>query len=176
MGERKLTKAVKTLRRVAPPCCLFFMTLVQCAFGKAVQHNQLDQALTQLTSGFPGRVGVCVLDKAGASCVDGSQSFSLQSVMKLIVSLAVLDAIDHHRLELDDQVIVHRQDLSLYVEPITELVGPEGYRTTIRDLIHRAIVDSDSAAQRYSRETNRRCSAGPILSRPGRYARHPHRP
>ena len=32
------------------------------------------------------------------------------------------------------------------MEPIAALVGPEGYRTTIRDLIHRAIVDSDSAA------------------------------
>ena len=76
----------------------------------------------------------------------GGQSFSLQSVMKLIVSFAVLDAIDHQQLSLDDQVIVHRQDLSLYVQPIADLVGPNGYRTTVRDLIHRAIVDSDSAA------------------------------
>ena len=122
------------------------MTLVQCAFGQTVHHKQLDQALTEVTFDFPGRVGTCVLDKAGASCIHGSQSFSLQSVMKLIVSFAVLDAIDHHKLKLDDQVVVHRQDLSLYVEPIAELVGPDGYRTTIRDLIHRAIVDSDSAA------------------------------
>lgn len=122
------------------------MTAVQCAFGQAVQHKQLDRALDQLSSGFPGRVGVCVLDKTGASCVHGSQSFSLQSVMKLVVSISVLDAIDHHKLGLNDEVIVHRQDLSLYVEPIAELVGAEGYRTTIGDLIHRAIVDSDSAA------------------------------
>jgi beta-lactamase class A len=122
------------------------MTIIQCAYGEDLQHKRLDQGLNQLTSGFPGRVGVCVLDKTGASCVHGGQSFSLQSVMKLTVSLAVLDAIDHQQLSLDDQVIVHRQDLSLYVQPIADLVGPNGYRTTVRDLIHRAIVDSDSAA------------------------------
>lgn len=122
------------------------MTLVQCAFGQAMQRKQLDRALDQLSAGFPGRLGACVLDKTGASCVHGNQSFSLQSVMKLVVSIAVLDAIDHRKLGFDDQVIVHRQDLSLYVEPIAELVGTEGYRTTIRDLIRRAIVDSDSAA------------------------------
>ncbi len=145
-GERIEATAVRTPRRVASRCCLLSMALVQGALGQAVQHKQLDRALEQVSAGFRGRAGVCVLDQAGASCIRGSQSFSMQSVMKLVVSMAVLDAIDHHRLGLDDHVMVHRQDLSLDVEPLAELVGPEGYRTTIRDLIHRAVVDSDSAA------------------------------
>ncbi len=66
--------------------------------------------------------------------------------MKLVVSLPVLDAADHGRLHLDDEMVVHRQDLSLYVEPLAELVEPHGFRTTVGDLIRRAIVDSDSAA------------------------------
>ncbi len=137
---------MKTAKHVVLRLCLFSMALVQCAFGEAIHYEKLDPALNQIISGFPGRVGVCALDRTGASCVHGSQSFSLQSVMKLIVSLAVLDEIDHHKLGFDDSVVVHQQDLSLYVEPIAELVGPQGYRTTIHDLIRRAIVDSDSAA------------------------------
>jgi beta-lactamase class A len=42
--------------------------------------------------------------------------------------------------------VVRRQDLSLFVQPIAALVGPQGYRTTLADLVQRAIVDSDSAA------------------------------
>lgn len=70
----------------------------------------------------------------------------MQSVVKLVVSLAALDAADHNQLRLDKPLIVHREDLSLFVQPLAELVGPQGYQTTPADLIHRAIVDSDSAA------------------------------
>jgi beta-lactamase class A len=42
--------------------------------------------------------------------------------------------------------VIHQQDLSLYVEPLAKLVGPHGLETTPGDLVHRAIVDSDSAA------------------------------
>jgi len=120
--------------------------LASPAIAGSINHRQLDASLLRLTSGFPGRVGACIVDAAGTSCVNANRRFSLQSVMKLIVVLAVLDSVDHHQLMLDDQVVVHSQDLSLYVEPIAELVGSAGYHTTVRDLIHRAVVDSDSAA------------------------------
>ena len=42
--------------------------------------------------------------------------------------------------------MVRRQDLSLFVQPIAQLVTDSGYRTTVGDLIRRAVVDSDSAA------------------------------
>jgi len=102
--------------------------------------------LQQVVGHFPARVGVCAVDSVGNSCVNGQESFSLQSVMKLVVSLAALDAVDRHALELNEQIVVHREDLSLYVQPLAGLVGAEGYTVTIGELIHRAIVDSDSAA------------------------------
>lgn len=120
--------------------------LVSPAQAGSLNHRGLDASLLRLTSGFRARVGACVIDVSGTSCIHANQRFSLQSVMKLIVMLAVLDAVDHRQVALDDQLVVHRQDLSLYVEPIADLVGPTGYRTTVRDLIHRAVVDSDSAA------------------------------
>lgn len=66
--------------------------------------------------------------------------------MKLVAGAAVMDAIDHRNWRLADSVIVRREDLSLFVQPIARLVTPDGYRTTVGDLVRRAIVDSDSAA------------------------------
>ena len=120
--------------------------LASSADTNSPKRKQLERSLEQAVYGFPARVGVCAIDVAGASCVNGNQAFSLQSVMKLVVSLATLDAVDARELKLDDRVVVHRQDLSLYVQPLAQLVGPQGFQTTVGDLIHRAIVDSDSAA------------------------------
>jgi len=120
--------------------------VVSPANGGSLQHRDLERKLGEITAGFAARVGVCAVDRTGSSCVNGEETFSLQSVMKLLVSLAVLDAADRRELRLSDQVVVHREDLSLYVQPLADLVGQQGYRTTIADLIRRAIVDSDSAA------------------------------
>lgn len=57
-----------------------------------------------------------------------------------------MDAVDRGSWRLDEQVLVRRQDLSLFVQPLAKLVTAQGYRTTIADLIRRAVVDSDSAA------------------------------
>jgi beta-lactamase class A len=66
--------------------------------------------------------------------------------MKLLVGIAVMDAVDHRGWALTDAVIVRRQDLSLAVQPLARLVTGDGFHTTIGDLVRRAIVDSDSAA------------------------------
>jgi beta-lactamase class A len=66
--------------------------------------------------------------------------------MKLLVGVAALDAVDHQRWRLDEQVTINRQDLSLNIQPLADLVGDSGFRTTIGDLVRRAIIQSDSAA------------------------------
>jgi beta-lactamase class A len=124
--------------------------ILLCALGTA-QGGTLDDPgvqadLVRLTDGFDGRVGVCALDAKGPICVAGAEHFSMQSVMKLIVGMAVMDAVDHGQLHLQDAVVVRREDLSLFVEPIAALVGPQGFPTTVGDLVRRTIVDSDSAA------------------------------
>ena len=106
----------------------------------------LTSSLQDLAKEFDGRVGICVQDQRSISCVNGEQSFSLQSVVKLVVGAAVMDAVDHRGWRLDEPVIVRRSDLSLSAQPIAKLVTRDGYRTTVGDLVRRAIVDSDSAA------------------------------
>jgi beta-lactamase class A len=116
------------------------------ASAGSLRYQELQQQFEHLTAGFEGRIGVCALDSGGSACVNGDQRFSLQSVMKLIVGIAAMDSVDHRKLQQDDPVLVRRQNLSLYVQPLAKLVGDSGYRTSIGDLVRRSIVDSDSAA------------------------------
>jgi beta-lactamase class A len=114
--------------------------------GAAAPAADLDKNLAEIARSIPGRIGVCVQSAKGVSCVRADEPFPLQSVMKLVVGVAVLDAVDRRGWKLDEAVVLHKQDLSLYQQPIAALVGPNGYRTTIGDLVRRAIIDSDSAA------------------------------
>lgn len=111
-----------------------------------IRNQDLQSELHQLTDHFDGRLGVCVRSASGTIEVNGGQPFSLQSVMKLVVGMAVMDAIDKDGWRLDEQVVVRKQDLSLYVQPIAKLVTTDGFQATIGDLVRRGIVDSDSAA------------------------------
>jgi beta-lactamase class A len=115
------------------------------ACGKPAEG--LQGALERAAAGSGGRLGACVQPVPGpATCVRGDERFSLQSVMKLVVGMAVLAAVDEGRLRLADPVVVTAADRSLGVQPIMELVGEGGHATTVGELVERAIVDSDSAA------------------------------
>jgi beta-lactamase class A len=87
-----------------------------CAHGVALAGS-LDSAglqaeLTRLTDGFDGRVGVCALDATRPVCIDGGQHFSMQSVMKLVVGMAVMDVVEDGQLHLQDAIVVRREDVS----------------------------------------------------------------
>jgi beta-lactamase class A len=114
--------------------------------AESLQHSMLEAELNRITRGFDGHVGICARDSAGFACVNGSQRFPLQSVTKLVVGLAAMDAVDHRGWRLDDTVVIRKQDLSLGVQPLAKLVSGNGFLTTTEDLVRRAIVDSDNAA------------------------------
>ncbi len=114
------------------------------AFGLGAAD--LETELNAVLKGFDGRVGVCVSDAKKAACIRGDESFSLQSVMKLQVGIAVLDAVDHQGWRLDEKILVRREDLSLSAQSLAEHVGPHGFTTTLADLVRRAIISSDNAA------------------------------
>lgn len=102
--------------------------------------------LSALTEAFSGRVGVCVQDSKSRACIRGDERFSMQSVVKLLTGVAVLHAVDRQEWRLDEPVTVYKKDLSLAVQPLSKLVGKDGFHTTVGDLIRRGIIDSDSAA------------------------------
>jgi len=112
----------------------------------SLQNKELQTEFQTLIRGFEGRVGICARTASRMACVNPDERFALQSVMKLLVSLAVMDRVDQGGCRLDEPIVVRKEDLSLYVQPMAKLVTERGFRTTLGDLVRGAIVDSDSAA------------------------------
>src|SRR3954463_5544424 len=120
-----------------------YVTLLLLAVAAAAQAATLDTArlqasLERLARSVKGSAGVCVQLVAKDStpvCLNAEHRYPMQSVIKLVVGMAVLDAIDRKQgtWKLNESVTIYPRDLSLYVQPIAKLVTPSGYTTTIDD-------------------------------------------
>ncbi|WP_331133730.1 serine hydrolase [Sphingopyxis sp.] len=109
----------------------------------------LNDRLYVLWRAFPGKTGIAVqrIDGEWALSQRGADLFPQQSVSKLWVTLTVLDAVDHGRIRMDQQVRIGREDLTLFHQPIAARVQSEGSVTmSVRDLIETAITHSDNTA------------------------------
>ncbi|MEK6638970.1 MAG: class A beta-lactamase [Pseudomonadota bacterium] len=105
-------------------------------------------ALRAIAASFDGRLGIAVtrIDSDWAFSSQGDGYFPQQSVSKLWVALTVFDAVDNGRLTLDQKVVITRADLTLFHQPIAQLVGAEGYETNVSELLLRAMTQSDNTA------------------------------
>ena len=105
-------------------------------------------AINAITRDFKGRVGVAVrsIDAGWQVDVNGDTRLPQQSVSKLWVALTVFDLRDAGRLSLSDPVTVTREDLTLFHQPIAAMVKGDGYKTTVGDLLIRALTTSDNTA------------------------------
>jgi beta-lactamase class A len=97
---------------------------------------------------FNGRVGIAVqrVDAGWTVTHNGDQLFPQQSVSKLWVAMTMFDAIDRGKVSLDTPVTIRPGDLTLFHQPIAAMVKGEGYKTTLRDLLFRAMQQSDNTA------------------------------
>ncbi|MDX0766486.1 class A beta-lactamase [Sinorhizobium medicae] len=138
----------KGVRLAAAVTLVVSLVPTQPTAGGLGDRNHLHTELAALASAHPGRVGICVQDPTSPPiCVNGEQRFSLQSVMKLVVAAAVMRAVDERRVALSDRVTVRREDLSVNIQPIADIVSERGsFETSLGDLLRRAVVESDSAA------------------------------
>src|SRR5579872_1634222 len=89
------------------------------------QHRDIDSAslqmaLAKVVQDFDGRIGACVQAGERTACIRAEDRFALQSVMKLVVGVAILDSVDKSRRRLDAVVTIRKQDLSLFVQPLAE--------------------------------------------------------
>ena len=108
----------------------------------------LFSALRNISQSFDGVLGVAVMRTDGTWLFShqAGQHFPQQSVSKLWVALAVLEAVDAGRLKLDQTVRIMPDDLTLFNQPIATLVDDDGYETTVLDLLNRAMTKSDNTA------------------------------
>lgn len=114
----------------------------------SVAPEALRSRIAELGRGFDGVVGIAVRDVRGGWAIGYGEHRALpqQSVSKLWVAITLLDAVDRGALRLEDEVVVRPEDLTLFHQPIAALVGSDGYRTTIADLLTRAMTMSDNSA------------------------------
>jgi len=98
---------------------------------------------------FNGRVGIAVksIDEGWETGWKADDLYPQQSVSKLWVSITAMDAVDKGRVSLNDRVTLGRSDLTVFHQPIRDLIlGGGGYTTTLGDLMFKAITTSDNTA------------------------------
>ena len=108
----------------------------------------LRDRINALGSAFDGRVGIAVrsIDDGWSTGWKANELYPQQSVSKLWVSVTAMDAVDRGKISLDDKVTLDRSDLTLFHQPIRDLILGGGYTTTLGDLMVRAITTSDNTA------------------------------
>ena len=116
------------------------------AARRAQPSADLLNAVQALGAGFQGAAGISVrdIDEGWVVSWEGDDPRPQQSVSKLWVAIAVMDAVDRGQLSLADPVTVTRSDLTLFHQPIRALIGKDGYRTTIGELLRGAMTRSDN--------------------------------
>ena len=110
--------------------------------------NYIRDRITELGRGFDGRVGLAVrsVDEGWSVGWKADELYPQQSVSKLWVSIAAMDAVDKGRVSLDDRVTLTRDDLTLFHQPIAALIFGGSYTTSLDDLMVKAITTSDNTA------------------------------
>lgn len=108
----------------------------------------LAQQLRAYWASFPGKAGIAVASSDGRWLIQhrGDELMPQQSVSKLWVAITVMDAIDDDRMRLDDVVTLRKSDIAVFHSPIAAKIGENGYRTTVADLLARAMQHSDNTA------------------------------
>ncbi|MDO9335121.1 MAG: serine hydrolase [Caulobacter sp.] len=112
------------------------------------EQETLQRRLNALARQFPGDVGIAVrrLGAGWTVSVNGDRPMPQQSVSKLWVSMAILAAADRGELSLDETVLIRKQDLSIFHQPIRRYVSEAGYSASLRSLMAGALQQSDNAA------------------------------
>jgi len=124
--------AVKVSHKRAPPA--------PAAFQAAIE---------KLAASYGEPVGIAVTDVADGwtAQVAGDETFPQQSVSKLWVALAVMQAVDDGSLQLDQWVVMRPQDRSVFYQPLASRIrGPDGLPITLADLLRHALIESDNSA------------------------------
>lgn len=108
----------------------------------------LRAAVSSLGENFNGTVGISVrrVDADWEVSHNGGMLMPQQSVSKLWVAMALLDAMDRGKLTLADQVTLRNEDLTLFHQPLAAMLKNGSYTTDAADLMHRAMTESDNTA------------------------------
>jgi beta-lactamase class A len=141
-----LVSADRAAKLASKPLTEARLTLLAKASPKA--PAALQARLDALAAEYGEEVGIAVTDvQAGWTAgVDQDRPYPQQSVSKLWVAIAVMKAADEGRLDPEAPVTLIESDRSVFFQPVSYKIGPAGYTTPLSDLLRRALVESDNAA------------------------------
>ena len=108
----------------------------------------LASRIAALGRAFPGDVGIAVRDvhEGWTASHNGGSLFPQQSVSKLWVAVALMDAMDKGRVRLTDPVTVTPADFTVFHQPIRAALRGGRLDTTVGELLYRAMTQSDNTA------------------------------
>jgi beta-lactamase class A len=109
-------------------------------------HRTLEAQIRALGEAFNGDIGIAVkdIDSGWTASYDGNTFFPQQSVSKFWVALTALDKADRGELDFNRPVTVTKADMTLFHQPVAQLIGANGYQTTLNSLMTRALQQSDN--------------------------------
>ncbi len=105
--------------------------------------------LERLAASYGEPVGIAVTDVTAGwmATVAGDEIYPQQSVSKLWVALAVMQAVDQGSLHLDQWAVMRPGDRSVFYQPLASRIrGPDGLQITLADLLRHALIESDNSA------------------------------
>jgi beta-lactamase class A len=113
---------------------------------ESMAHRALEAEIRSIAEAFDGDIGIAVeeVDGGWSTSFDGDTYFPQQSVSKFWVALTALDKADRGEISLDGEVTLHRDDLTLFHQPVAHQIGANGYTSTVGDLMFRALTQSDN--------------------------------
>lgn len=108
----------------------------------------LQSRLDQLAAAYGEEVGIAVTDVSDGwtAGVDQDRPYPQQSVSKLWVAVALMRAVDEGRVDVNAWVTMTDDDRSVFFQPVVAEYRQGSYATPISDLLRRALVESDNAA------------------------------
>jgi beta-lactamase class A len=128
-----------------------FILVLCCASASAQSPatEELRGNIEQIARDARGRVGVAtlLLETAESAAVQGEKRFPMQSVYKLPIGMAVLDQVDHGRLNLEQRIRVRKRDFVSAGQhsPIRDQ-HPGGVELSLDELLRFNISESDGTA------------------------------
>jgi len=109
---------------------------------------KLDKEIVAIEREAKGRLGVALLDLKDRKSWShrGDEAFPMQSVFKLPLAIAALQAVEAGKLKLDDRITIRRSEFSLYHSPLAKAFKGESNDYTLRELIRLTAAESDNTA------------------------------
>lgn len=136
--------AASTQPAPSPPRSTFSLPSIE----RTVAPAGLRSAVAALGRNFNGTAAISVrrVDADWEVAHNGAMLMPQQSVSKLWVSMALLDAADRGKLTMKDPVTLDKEDLTLFHQPLAAMVTKGAYTTDLADLFTRAMQQSDNTA------------------------------